>query len=212
MPVNLNSTKIDDLLSKHFAEFDTLLTTVNKDHNRIMTEASKLIILLAHYGMKADHENIMDHHEEMWVRVHEVKGTYNSKTVLILTIVSASLTILSGLVGLASIVPGTSLGTTLVNKGFTFLKGGLETGKQIKTGADAVGQFANAAGMFPNIAEKANESKRVVLNAHKDEEQQKTQDRKDSKQRNRQLQERTLQQNRENDQKKSQVLTEMMRS
>lgn len=212
MPISTTPKTADERIQDHFTNFDALLTSKNVDYDKLITAAQRIVMLISHSTAQVDHHHTMAQLEEIWIRVHEVKGTYNSKVVLVLTIISAGLTIVSGLTGLVSIVPGTSLGTTLAGKGFTFLNGGLETGKKIYTVSDAIGKFGQGTGMFPNIAEKVQESERVLSNAHLDEAKQKRQDRKDSQQRNKQQLDRAHQHAREDEQKRSQIKSEMMRA
>jgi hypothetical protein len=189
---------MEDKIEHYLENFEELLNKPEVDHAKLMDQMLKVVTVLMRLSAKIDKHYSLDREVDVWMHVNNVKGTFGSKAVLSLNIVGACLTIAGGVMGLASAVPGTALGNGLANTSFSFLSGTAAVeGVRLHNVSGAVGQFAQAVGMFPRIADEVNQSERTLANAHLEETKQKRQDRKESHQRHVQQHDRAIQHARE---------------
>jgi hypothetical protein len=212
---HIEKKSMEEKIDLYLDNFEKLLESNEIDHSKIsklMDEMLKVITVLMRTSAKLDKHISMEREVEIWARVHDVKGTYNSKTVLVLTCLSGALSIASGVIGLASAVPGTSLGNSLAGGRLSFLSGtAQDQGARLHNMSNATNQFAQGIGLAPKIFDEVNQSERVVANAWLEEEKQKRQDRKESHQKHVQQQERTIQHAREAEEKEHRAMQELVR-
>lgn len=210
--VNMEKLSLDEKMVVYLDKFDEMLEDPQQDHTRLLNEILKIVVVLMRTSAKIDKNYALDREVEIWAHVEDVKGTFNSKKVLYLTIASGLAIGFSGIVIGLSAIPGTTLGNALANTKFSFLSGVADIeGKRINTIGSAIGQIGQGIGLFPKISDEINQSERNILQHKLEEAKQKRQDRKDAHQRHTQHHERSLQHSRDNAEKESRAKSEVMR-
>lgn len=179
---NDGSHSIQDTLNTQLVELDKLLADPNFDHSRVLEQALKVIMLMSRLLGDTEREYVLDTEPELFAKVKELKGTYNTWSVLALTVVSSSITIAGGFVGMGSAIPGTSLGQTMGNAAPNAL-GWLSNADWAKKLADigqGMGAVGQGTGGFTSLFNNSNEAKRTVVQVMIEEVKRKRGDRDDA--------------------------------
>lgn len=157
------SGKIQDTLNNQLIKLDQLLADPNFDHSRILEQALKVIMLMSRLLGNMEKTYVLDNESEVYGKVKELKGTYNTWTVLLITIASGTLTAGGGLVKAGSAIPKFAAWTdTLKNFG------------------DATSATGQGTGAFSSLANNTNEAKRAVCQVMLEEVKRKRNDRDDA--------------------------------
>ena len=185
---NLSTTQssenptVQDTLNSELVRLDKLLEDPNFDHSRVLEQAFKVIQLMSRMLGNMEKEYVLDHEPELFAKAKELKGTYNTWSVLALTIVSSSVTIAGGFVGMGSAIPGTSLGQTMGNAAPNALGwlGSADWAKKLADIGQGMGAVGQGTGGFSSLLNNSNEAKRVVFQIMIEEVKRKRGDRDDA--------------------------------
>lgn len=156
---------VDETLNAELVKMDKLLENPNCDHRNVLDQAYKIMILLNRKLAITEKNYVLDQEPELWAKVKELKGTYNTWTVLTVTVLSGGLSIAGGFIGIGSAIPGTAMGTGLSNaspKLFSFLSNTAWAQKLSSIG-QGVGGAGQGVGAFGKLAGDNEEAKRTFI-------------------------------------------------
>ncbi|ADI38321.1 hypothetical protein [Waddlia chondrophila] len=176
------NTKVLDTLNAELSRMDQLLEDPNCDHARVLEQAFKVIQLMSRMLGNMEKEYVLDQESVLFVKAKELKGTYNTWSVLALTIVSSSVTIGGGFVGMGAAIPGTTLGQTLGNASPNALGwlGNAAWAKKLGSIGQGMGAVGQGSGGFTSLMNNSNEAKRTVFQVVIEEVKRKRGDRDDA--------------------------------
>lgn len=176
-----NST-VQDTLNSELVRLDKLLDDPNFDHSRVLEQALRVIQLMSRMLGNLEKEYVLDNEPELFAKAKELKGTYNTWSVLALTIVSSSITIAGGFVSMGSAIPGTSLGQTMGNAAPNTLGwlGNADWAKKLGSIGQGMGSVGQGTSGFTSLFNNSNEAKRVFVQVMIEEIKRKRGDRDDA--------------------------------
>ncbi len=184
---NKASTGVQETLNSELVRLDKLLDDPNIDHSRVLEQAFKVIQLMSRILGNMEKEYVLENEPALFAKVKELKGTYNTWSVLALTIVSSGITMGGGFVSMGSAIPGTTLGQTMGNSAPNAL-GWLSNTAWAKKLADigqGMGAVGQGSGGFTSLMNNTNEAKRAVFQVMIEEIKRKRGDRDDAARQNR---------------------------
>lgn len=153
-------------LNVELTAMDNLLNDPNCDHGRVLEQAYRVLMLMSRMLGQTEKLYVLDQEPELYAQVKKLKGTYNTWTVLAITIVSGSLSIGGGFIGIGAAIPGTSLGELAANSAPNTLGwlSNLQWGKNLSKVGQGVGGVGTGTGAFGSLASNSAESKRALCN------------------------------------------------
>lgn len=175
---------VQDTLNVQLTKLDNMLEDPNCDHSRVLEQAYKILMLMSRLLGQTEKEYVLDQEPELYAQVKELKGTYNTWTVLAITIASGSLTIAGGFVGMGAAIPGTALGQTMGNAAPNALGwlSNADWAKKLANIGQGMGGVGQGTGAFGKLAGDSNEAKRSFCHIVIEEIKRKRSDRYDASQ------------------------------
>ncbi len=157
---------VDQTLNVELTAMDELLNNPNRDHGRVLEQAYRVIMLMSRMLGQTEKLYVLDQEPQLYAQVNKLKGTYNTWTVLAITIASGSLSIAGGFVGMGAAIPGTSLGQVMGNAAPNTLGwlSNAQWGKNLSNVGQGLGGVGTGTGAFGSLANNTSESKRAFCN------------------------------------------------
>jgi hypothetical protein len=177
-----SSNTVLDTLNTQLVEMDKLLNDPNFDHGRVLEQALKVLMLMSRLLGKTEKEYVLNNETELFAQVKEMKGTYNTWSVLAVTIASGSLTIAGGFVGMGAAIPGTSLGQSIGSSAPNALGwlSNADWAKKLGGIGQGIGSVGQGTGSFSSLLNNSNEAKRAFCHVVIEEVKRKRSDRDDA--------------------------------
>ncbi len=157
------SCELQKSLDSQLINLDKLIDDPNFDHSRVLEQALKVIMLMSKLLGNMDKNYVIDNESELFAKVNELKGTYNTWTVLVITIASSSLQIGGGFIGVGSAVPGTKLGEFASSKAPNALGwlSNADWGKTLQGIGQGTVTVGQGSGALSSLTNNTNEAKRA---------------------------------------------------
>lgn len=176
------SHNILDTLNTELVALDKLREDPNCDHSRVLEQAYNVIRLMSRLLGNMEKEYVLDNEPELFVKVKELKGSYNTWMVVALTIASSSIIIGGGGTNMFAAIPGTSLGAAMGNAAPNTLGwlGNADWAKTLGSLGTGLGAVGQGTGGFTSLFNNSNEAKRVVVQVMIEELKRKRGDRDDA--------------------------------